>query len=150
MTTRRGRQWQLLQAPLNILKGLYEKKAIALLQQELAGLPRLFRLQGLQEERYKEMMVETKRSKAVKSKKIEMDQADKASARSKLQDDIGELKSTPDEFIAADKYHEKLVAQFIDLGMTWEEVQKALQDVIGSLKEALEILGHQGSVDTSA
>ena len=34
--------------------------------------------------------------------------------------------------------------------MTWEEVQKALQDVIGSLKEALEILGRQGSVDTSA
>ena len=87
---------------------------------------RFFRLQGLQEERYKDMMVETKRSKAVKSRKIEMDQADKASAGSKLQDDIGELKSTQDEFIAADKYHEKLVPQFIDQGMTWEEVQKAL------------------------
>ena len=101
-------------------------------------------------ERCKDMMVETKRSKAVKSKKIEMDQADKASAGSTLQDDIGELKSTQDEFIAADKYHQKLMPQFIDHGMTWEEVQKALQDVIGSLKEALEILGRQGSVDTSA
>ena len=140
MTTWRGRQWQLLQAPPNILKGLYEKEAVALLQQELAGLPLFFRLQGLQEERYKDMMVETKRSKAVKSQKIEMDQADKASAGSKLQDDIGELKSTQDEFIAADKYHEKLVPQFIDQGMTWEEVQKALQDVIGSLKEAAKVL----------
>jgi len=99
---------------------------------------------------YKDMMVETKKSKAVKSKKIEMDQADRASAESKLQDDIGELKSTQDELIAADKYHEKLVPQCIDQGMTWEEVQKARQDEIGSLKEALEILGRQGSVDTSA
>ena len=76
----------------------------------------------------------------MKSQKIEMDQADKASAGSKLQDDIGELKSTQDEFIAADKYHEKLVLQFIDQGMAWEEVQKALQDVIGSLKEAAKVL----------
>jgi predicted nucleic acid-binding Zn-ribbon protein/HAMP domain-containing protein len=99
---------------------------------------------------YKAMMVETKKSKAVKSKKIEMDQADRASAESKLQEDIAELKSTQDELIAADKYHEKLVPQCIDQGMSWEEVQKARQDEIGSLKEALEILGRQGSVDTSA
>merc|ERR1719223_432809 len=99
---------------------------------------------------YEALMVETKKSKAVKSKKIEMDQADRASAESKLQEDIAELKSTQDELIAADKYHEKLVPQCIDQGMTWEEVQKARQDEIGSLKEALEILGRQGSVDTSA
>jgi len=99
---------------------------------------------------YDALMVETKKSKAVKSKKIEMDQADRASAESKLQEDIAELKSTQDELIAADKYHEKLVPQCIDQGMTWEEVQKARQDEIASLKEALEILGRQGSVDTSA
>merc|ERR1719345_49774 len=95
-------------------------------------------------------MTETKKSKAVKSKKIEMDQADRASAESKLQEDIAELKSTQDELIAADKYHEKLVPQCIDQGMSWEEVQKARQDEIGSLKEALEILGQQGSITTSA
>jgi len=99
---------------------------------------------------YEALMVETKKSKAVKSKKIEMDQADRASAESKLQEDIAELKSTQDELIAADKYHEKLVPQCIDQGMTWEEVQKARQEEISSLKEALEILGRQGSVDTSA
>ena len=32
---------KLLRAPLNILKGFYEKKAAALLQQEPAGLPPL-------------------------------------------------------------------------------------------------------------
>jgi len=34
--------------------------------------------------------------------------------------------------------------------MTWEEVQKARQDEIASLKKALEIPDRQGSVDTSA
>jgi HAMP domain-containing protein len=99
---------------------------------------------------YESLMVESKKSKAVKSKTIEMDQADRASAESKLQEDIAELKSTQDELIAADKYHEKLVPQCIDQGMSWEEVQKARQDEINSLKEALEILGRQGSVETSA
>merc|ERR1712193_65462 len=50
---------------------------------------------------YEALMVETKKSKAVKSKKIEMDQADRAAAESKLQEDIAELKSTQDELIAA-------------------------------------------------
>merc|ERR1719353_1247613 len=99
---------------------------------------------------YDAFMVDAKKSKATKSKKIEMDTADRAAAESKLQEDIAELKSTQDELIAADKYHEKLVPQCIDQGMTWEEVQKARQDEIASLKEALEILGRQGSVETSA
>lgn len=99
---------------------------------------------------YDSFMVESKKSKAKKSKKIEMDQADRASAESKLQEDIAELKSTQDELIAADKYHEKLVPQCIDQGMTWDELVKARQDEINSLKEALEILNRQGSVETSA
>merc|ERR1712118_32573 len=99
---------------------------------------------------YEALMVETKKSKAVKSKKIEMDQADRAAAESKLQEDIAELKSTQDELIAADKYHEKLVPQCIDQGTTWDELVKARKDEINSLKEALEILGRQGSVETSA
>jgi len=99
---------------------------------------------------YSSFMVQCKKSKAKKSKKIEMDQADRAGAESTLQEDIAELKSTQDELIAADKYHEKLVPQCVDQGMTWEELVKARQDEINSLKEALEILNRQGSVDTSA
>jgi len=95
---------------------------------------------------FDDFMVESKRSKATKSKKIEMDTSDKASAEAKLQEDVAELKSTQDELIAADKYHEKLVPQCIDQGMSWEEVQKARQDEISSLKQALDILGQQGSV----
>jgi len=98
---------------------------------------------------YEALMVETKKSKAVKSKKIEMDQADRASAESKLQEDIAELKSTQDELIAADKYHEKLVPQCIDQGMTWEERVKAREEEIASLKEALAILS-SADIETSA
>jgi len=99
---------------------------------------------------YESFMVESKKSKAKKSQKIEMDQADRVAAESKLQEDIAELKSTQDELIAADKYHEKLVPQCIDQGMSWDELVKARHDEINSLKEALEILNRQGSIETSA
>merc|ERR1719271_2187963 len=102
------------------------------------------------EKTYNDYMTESKRSKSVKARKVEMNNSDKADANTKMQEDIAELKSTQDELIAADKYHEKLVPQCVDQGMTWEEVQAARQDEISSLKEALEILGRQGSVDTSA
>ena len=102
------------------------------------------------EKSYNDYMTEAKRSKSVKSRKIEMDESDKADANTKMQEDIAELKSTQDELIAADKYHEKLVPQCIDQGMTWEEVQKARQEEIASLKQALETLASQGNVDTSA
>jgi outer membrane murein-binding lipoprotein Lpp len=102
------------------------------------------------EKTYNDYMTESKRSKAVKARKVEMNNSDKADSNTKMQEDIAELKSTQDELIAADKYHEKLVPQCIDQGMTWEEVQAARQEEITSLKQALETLESQGSADTSA
>jgi len=102
------------------------------------------------ENAFNKFMTEAKRSKATKSKKIELDNSDKADTQTKLQEDVAELKSTQDELIAADKYHEKLVPQCIDQGMTWEQVQAARQEEITSLKQALETLESQGSADTSA
>jgi len=102
------------------------------------------------ENAYNKFMTESKRSKATKAKKIELDNSDKADTQTKLQEDVAELKSTQDELIAADKYHEKLVPQCIDQGMTWEQVQAARQAEITSLKQALETLESQGNVDTSA
>jgi len=102
------------------------------------------------EKTYNDYMTEAKRSKSVKARKIEMDNSDKADSNTKMQEDIAELKSTQDELIAADKYHEKLVPQCVDQGMTWEEVQAARQEEIASLKQALETLESQGNVDTSA
>jgi outer membrane murein-binding lipoprotein Lpp len=102
------------------------------------------------EKTYNDYMTESKRSKAVKERKVEMNNSDKADSNTKMQEDIAELKSTQDELIAADKYHEKLVPQCIDQGMTWEEVQAARREEITSLKQALETLESQGSADTSA
>jgi len=98
------------------------------------------------ENAYNKLMTESKRSKATKSKKIELDNSDKADTQTKLQEDVAELKSTQDELIAADKYHEKLVPQCIDQGMTWEQVQAARQEEIVSLKQSLETLDSQGDV----
>lgn len=93
---------------------------------------------------YESYKTEAKRNKAVKSRKVEMDESDKAATESKIQDDIAELKATQDELIAADKYHERLVPQCNDQGMSWEEVQAARRAEVASLKEALEILNGQG------
>merc|ERR1719414_2477885 len=49
---------------------------------------------------YEEFMTESKRSKAVKTRAIEMDTADKAAAQAKLQEDIADLKATQDELLA--------------------------------------------------
>jgi len=70
-----------------------------------------------------------------------MDEADKAAAEEKLQEDTKDLKGTQDELLAADRYYEKLVPQCIDQGQTWEERVAARESEIASLKEALKILG---------
>jgi hypothetical protein len=92
------------------------------------------------EETYEGFMVESKKTKAVKTTQIEMDNADKAAATQKLAEDTKDLKQTQDELLAADRYYEKLVPQCIDQGMTWEERVKARESEIASLKEALKIL----------
>jgi hypothetical protein len=92
------------------------------------------------QEEYDKFMVESKKNKAVKVKKIEMDNADKAAAETKLQEDTKDLKGTQDELLAADRYYEDLVPQCIDQGMTWEERVAAREAEINSLKEALQIL----------
>merc|ERR1719321_2429691 len=61
------------------------------------------------QEAYEDFMTESQRNKATKLKKIEMDEADKAAAESKLQEDTKDMKGTRDELIAADRYYEKLV-----------------------------------------
>merc|ERR1719188_46860 len=89
---------------------------------------------------YDEFMIDSKRSKAVKDRKIEMNNADKAAAEAKLSTDIADLKATQDELLAADRYHGKLVPQCIDQGMTFDERTAARAEEIASLKKALEIL----------
>jgi len=101
------------------------------------------------QEAYERFMVESKKSKATKDRKIEMNNADKAAAELKMQEDIKELKATQDELLAADRYHAKLVPQCIDQGMSWEERVAARQAEVDSLKEALKILSNP-DIETSA
>jgi len=92
------------------------------------------------QETYEDFMVESKKTKAVKSKKIEMDESDKAAAEVKVQEDTKDLKGTQDELIAADRYYDKLVPQCIDQGQTFEERTASREAEINSLKQALKIL----------
>jgi len=92
---------------------------------------------------YDDFMVESKRAKATKERKIEMDNADKAAAETKLAEDTKDSKGTQDELIAADRYYEKLVPQCIDQGQTFEERTASRESEISSLKQALELLGSQ-------
>jgi len=90
---------------------------------------------------YEGFMVDSKRTKATKTKQIEMNNADKAAAISKLAEDTKDMKGTQDELIAADKYYAKLVPQCIDQGQSFEERTASREAEISSLKQALEILG---------
>jgi len=90
---------------------------------------------------YADFMTESQRNKAMKLKKIDMDNADKASAETKVQEDTKDLKGTQDELLAADRYYSKLVPQCFDKGQTFEERTASRASEISSLKQALEILG---------
>merc|ERR1719359_1462188 len=99
---------------------------------------------------YADFMTESKKNVRVKSKKVELDNADKTDAEAKMREDVADLKNTQDELLAAERYYDKLVPQCIDKGMTYDERVAAREAEIASLKEALEILSSQGSIETSA
>merc|ERR1719171_316079 len=89
---------------------------------------------------YEDFMADAKKNVSVKTKKVEMNKADKATAEAKLQTDTKDLKMTQDELLAAERYHARLVPQCIDQGVTFEERTKQREAEIASLREALKIL----------
>jgi peptidoglycan hydrolase CwlO-like protein len=89
---------------------------------------------------YEDFMNDSKKSKAVKSRNIEMFTEDKSATKSKLLSDTKDLKVTQDELLAADRYYEKLKPQCVASGVSVEDRQKAREAEIASLKEALKIL----------
>jgi len=92
---------------------------------------------------FDDFMAESQKNKAMKTRKIEMDNSDKASAETKVQEDTKDLKGTQDELLAADRYYSKLVPQCFDKGQTFEERTASREAEISSLKQALKILSGQ-------
>jgi len=99
--------------------------------------------EGQSQTSYDDFMTESKKNKAMKERKIDMDNADKAAAETKVQEDTKDLKGTQDELLAADRYYSKLVPQCFDKGQTFEERTASRQEEIASLKQALKILSGQ-------
>merc|ERR1719482_1137954 len=89
---------------------------------------------------YEEFLADAKKNVAVKNRKIEMDEADKATSEASLLEATKDLKSTEDELLAADRYFEKIKPQCVEAGVTPEQRAAQRQAEIQSLKEALEIL----------
>lgn len=90
---------------------------------------------------YEDFMNDAKKSHAVKTKSIEMFSSDKTDTESKLITLKKDLAATQDELLAADRYYEKLKPTCVDSGVSFEDRQKAREEEIASLKEALTILG---------
>merc|ERR1719379_1669049 len=103
----------------------------------------------LSQKTYEDFMAESKTAKAAKSKKVEMNSADKVAAEAKLREDTADMKFAQDKLLAAERYYEKLEPQCFEKGMTFEERTKAREAEISSLKEALKILSGE-DVPTSA
>jgi len=98
---------------------------------------------------FEDFTTESKKSKATKTKEVEMNTADKTKAEAQLESDTQDLKATQDALLAAERYYEKLVPQCIDKGMTFKERTDARAAEISSLKEALNILSNE-DIATSA
>jgi len=105
--------------------------------------------ESLSQQEYDSFMNESRKNRAVKSKKVQLNTSDKLFAESKLRQDIADLKFTQDKLLAADRYYEKLVPQCMDKGMTFGERTKARAEEIRSLKEALRILEGQDIATTA-
>merc|ERR1719336_1214689 len=91
-------------------------------------------------EAFERFMVESRKDKAVKARKVELNEADRVSTDAKVQEETADLKLTQDQLLAADRYYDRLVPQCIDRGMTWDQRVAARQAEIDSLKQALKIL----------
>lgn len=89
---------------------------------------------------FEDFMVESKRNLAVKSRKVELNDADKAAAAKKLAEDSKDVRSNEDELAAAERYYEKLVSQCVAKGTSYEDRKAEREQEIQSLKEALKML----------
>jgi len=89
---------------------------------------------------YSKFMDETNESLAVKEAEVEHKTGNKQMADEKNEGTKKELALTQEELDKALEYYEKLKAQCLDTGLSYEERKKAREEEIESLKEALQML----------
>jgi hypothetical protein len=92
---------------------------------------------------HERFMVDSKKDKKVKSRQIEMQQADKEEAEHAAAAAKRDLSTTDDQALAADRYYESLKPKCVDEGVSFEERDAKRADEIAALKEALQMLQPQ-------
>lgn len=98
---------------------------------------------------FERFMADSKKDKRVKSKQVEMSQADKQTAEGNALRAKEDLSNTDDELRAAERYFDDLkpkcapVIASLDEGVSHEARASKRQEEIDSLKEALEMLAPQ-------
>jgi len=90
---------------------------------------------------HQSFMAESKKSVAVKDKETSMLKADVAATEADLATARKDLAASQDQLLAADREFETLKPQCLDLGVSFEERERARREEIESLQEALRILG---------
>lgn len=92
---------------------------------------------------YEEFMQASNTDAATKTKKIQLLEADKVEANSKLHTDAQDRKYAQDKIESANRYYDELNDQCFDKGQTYEERTAARASEIQSLKEALKMLSYE-------
>jgi len=127
-------------------KGMQDVKGgvIGMLEVCLSDFARLETETSLAEEQaqaaYEKYMAESTESKDVKAVEKEHKEGNKADAESNLRTTKKELSLTQQELDKVLNYYDKLKADCLDTGLSYEERVKAREEEIQSLQEALKIL----------
>jgi len=85
-------------------------------------------------------ITESEKSSAVKSKEIDMLNADKTKAEAERASMTRDLKDNQDQMLAAERVYAGLKPTCVDTGLSYEDRAKAREEEIQSLQEALGIL----------
>jgi len=92
---------------------------------------------------YADLMTQSKKSVATKSKETEMLTSDKVQLEQQMVEGKRDFASSQDQLLAAARYYDKLKPQCVNTGVSYSDRVKRRNEEIQSLKEALTILEGQ-------
>jgi len=94
---------------------------------------------------YKKFMTDSEESVEIKQAEIENKEGRKQMADEKIRRNEKELKLTQEELDKAKEYHDKLKAECVDTGLSYEDKKAAREEEIQALQDALAVLDQKGS-----